>query len=714
MHHSVQPHELQSFKLIEIKAYNKEQTTNSMRINILIPFIIAATAFSACQSNDVFDTNASKDTTILSKFSSFENVRTVTLDVDYGVNTKVYFKIYDTNPFVETDGGTILSDSIQSIGMGATDDKGHYNASISVPSSLAKLYIVSTDAYVYPVLAKTISGDIVKVTAADKDDENTKGTRSFLSNNLPVIPAAMSSALGETITTLTGTADAWDANGTIVESLRVGNIAGTTQFYNAGKIIASSLGENKKPTAYLMGKDYNTDLIKSGTGDIILTYLYGISGAQSTLAYYCYTKDNPTTNDIKALKKCIIFANTFDYSGIAGPMNALRGVQVKLKYIDKNGIFQDSWPDNAKIGFVLYNGSWKSGKLLEAYYSTPMEQTTLYTNENPVEGRYQHVFTSCSTLSYTYDDKNYTMLGIEGYKYNGTEGDFNDVVIQLSGVEPTIGIDTKEDSTKTSTRGVLGFEDNWPARGDYDMNDMVVKYNTTYTFGRLTQSFNNKQISQTDYKKRITDEFTLTWTGANYKNGFGYEVTLDNDALTDQITIEHNGKTEKANVVSEGNNKFIIYLFNDAKAELGVSGYTATNMPTTVEPQTYKVTIPYKNTDVDTLKYADRAFNPFIFVNGDKTKEVHLIDHAPTTAGTACAALFNTNNDCSITAKSQYFRSNTYMPYAIMINAGGTDETNGKAWNISLRTESQPIYETYTNFTKWAEEGNTSTIKWWE
>lgn len=124
--------------------------------------------------------------------------------------------------------------------------------------------------------------------------------------------------------------------------------------------------------------------------------------------------------------------------------------------------------------------------------------------------------------------------------------------------------------------------------------------------------------------------------------------------------------------------------------------------------------IPYKNTDVTTLKYADRAFNPFIFVNGDKTKEVHLIDHAPTTAGTSCAALFDTNDDCSKTANAEYYRSNTYLPYAIMINADGTDETNGKAWDISLKTESRPIYTTYSSFIKWAEEGNQSTIKWWE
>lgn len=675
-----------------------------MRKELLFSMTIAAMTLTGCLSNDVYSTDSAKDTSILSKFSDFKNTSNITLDVDYGVNAKVYFKIYDTNPFVDVNGSTVLSDTISSIGMGATDESGHYNAEISVPSSLSKIYIVSTDAYVFPVLVKSVSGDAVSITSADQCNETARGTRSFTSNGLKTIPAAFNKNMDETITTLTDDATAWDDdNGAIAESLQTGTIAGTEQFYNTGKIINSSLGEDSIPTAYLMGKDYNTDLIKEENGDIVLTYLYGISSAQSTLAYYCYTKDNPSIKDIEKLKKCIIFANTLDYYQSAGPMNALRGKQVKLRYIDAKGEFQDTWPADAKVGFVLYNNGWKDGYLHDAYYSTPVSSTSLYTTDGG-----KNVFTSCSTLSYTYNDRTYAMLGFEDWR--GGAGDFNDLVIQLSGVKATINVDTKDDSTMTPTRGVLGFEDSWPNQGDYDMNDVVVKYNTTYTFGRLTQSLNGSQISQTDYKKYITDEFTLTWTGADYKNGFGYEVTLDGDAKTDDITVEHNGTTEKANVVSEGNNKYIIYLFDDAKAALGVSGYNATAMPSTVEPQTYKVTIPYNHTDVKALEYADRDFNPFIFINGDKTKEVHLIDHAPTSEGTFCADLFKTKDDCSEVSQSQYFRSKTYMPYAININADGTDESNGNAWNIDLKHESQAIYKTYTKFTEWAEKGTT---KWW-
>lgn len=676
-----------------------------MNKKVLVPVMIAAAMLSACQSNDVYSTDAKKDTSILSKFSDFENVRQVTLNVDYGVKSKVYFQIYDTNPFVEVNGNVGISDTIQSLGIGTTDENGKYGATISLPSSLENIYIVSTDACATPVLMKAVSGNTVSVTSSDKPS-STKGTRSFVSGNTHVIPNALNKNLGETVTTLTGDANAWDDNGVLVSSLQYGTIAGTEQALNASKLISSSLKENQQPTAYLMGKDYNTDLIKEDNGDIVLTYLYGISGAKSTLAYYCYTQDNPTANQIEKMKKCIVFANTYDYNNEYGPMNAMRGVQVKLKYIDANGNFQDTWPANAKVGFVLYNNGWQAGQLQYAYYSTPISNTNLYTTDGG-----NNVFTACSTLSYTYNERTYALLGFEDWRAGG--GDFNDVIIQLAGVKPTISVTSETDTLSSSTRGVLGFEDNWPNKGDYDMNDMVVKYNTTYSFGRLTQAFNGSQISQTDYKLAITDEFTLTWTGADYKNGFGYEVTLDNDAKIDEITVTHNGKTEKASVVSEGNNKYIIYLFDDAKSELGVSGYKAASMPADVTPQTYTVTIPYNHTEVTAQKYADRGFNPFMTVNGNKAKEVHLIDKAPTSAGTACGDLFNTADDCSNPDQSQYFRSNSYMPYAININADGTDNSNGNAWNINLKKESVAIQVTYPKFVQWAEEGNTSTIKWW-
>ena len=63
--------------------------------------------------------------------------------------------------------------------------------------------------------------------------------------------------------------------------------------------------------------------------------------------------------------------------------------------------------------------------------------------------------------------------------------------------------------------GVLGFEDNWPEQGDYDLNDVVMKYQSSVDY-----NIDNKVLN-------IIDKFTLAWTGANYKNSFAYEVPFD-------------------------------------------------------------------------------------------------------------------------------------------------------------------------------------------
>jgi LruC domain-containing protein len=62
----------------------------------------------------------------------------------------------------------------------------------------------------------------------------------------------------------------------------------------------------------------------------------------------------------------------------------------------------------------------------------------------------------------------------------------------------------------------LAFEDNWPSKGDYDFNDVVVDYN----INTVTNAQN--QVVE------VIGEFTLRASGATYNNGFGFQ--LDNIA----------------------------------------------------------------------------------------------------------------------------------------------------------------------------------------
>ena len=46
----------------------------------------------------------------------------------------------------------------------------------------------------------------------------------------------------------------------------------------------------------------------------------------------------------------------------------------------------------------------------------------------------------------------------------------------------------------------FGFEDNWPEQGDYDLNDVVMKYQSSVDY-----NIDNKVLN-------IIDKFTLAWT----------------------------------------------------------------------------------------------------------------------------------------------------------------------------------------------------------
>lgn len=107
---------------------------------------------------------------------------------------------------------------------------------------------------------------------------------------------------------------------------------------------------------------------------------------------------------------------------------------------------------------------------------------------------------------------------------NTRKGNFGDAVfyldfsdgsaIETGGVEelPDKSINDKE--IYNSFKGVLSFEDFWASKGDYDMNDMVVEYKREIYKSVLT----SKVV-------KVIDTFVPKHDGANWQNGFGYQLT---------------------------------------------------------------------------------------------------------------------------------------------------------------------------------------------
>ena len=272
----------------------------------------------------------------------------------------------------------------------------------------------------------------------------------------------------------------------------------------------------------------------------------------------------------------------------------------------------------------------------------------------------------------------------------GTKIDYNDVAFVISS-NPIAAIevpDVPNPGDRQGTEkysGVLGFEDNWPEQGDYDLNDVVMKYQSSVDY-----NIDNKVLN-------IIDKFTLAWTGANYKNSFAYEVPFD---LSKASKVTVNGSETSS---YSGN---VITLFKDAKAELGVSNVNAEDMINqNIQEKTYTVSIQFNNPTLD-KSVVVAPYNPFIKVFNSAT-EVHLTDHKPTTGANN---RFPSGADISRgDVDGTYFICKDGFPFAIHVDA----RLDASILNLDLKKENQRIDKTYPKFAEWAKTRDPQ-IKWWK
>jgi len=236
-------------------------------------------------------------------------------------------------------------------------------------------------------------------------------------------------------------------------------------------------------------------------------------------------------------------------------------------------------------------------------------------------------------------------------------------------------------ATVTYTPSLLGygsyaFEDLWPSKGDYDFNDLVVNY-------RL------KTMENTDgLVKKLVWEFKVKNIGGSFKNGFGIEFDFDKN-LVESITGTSYTETglinNDANGFESGQDKAVMMVFDNGIRQ--GTGKELTVTMTFIDPVSDNI-------------IGDVPFNPFIFINGDRSREVHLPNNLPTTL--VSDKFFGTYNDTSDPDNARYYKSENNLPWAIHV-----------IHDFEIPTEKTPIVEAYNHFKDWAESGGTSYSGWY-
>lgn len=410
-----------------------------------------------------------------------------------------------------------------------------------------------------------------------------------------------------------------------------------------------------------------TNLEFKSASRVSVTFLHEGAGYRNVLCFYKYKTGQPprSVDEIDTLHA--IFPNV-SYANSGGGL--VSGNKVDLGY------FQSG----QSIGWALiangYNGS-EITKGVGVYYS--------HSELNPESN--SNLKKHCILLNDA--GRGIFMLSFEDLnREGGSDHDFNDAIFYVTatpaGSVNTTNIppanykeedtdkdgvsDNLDDYPQDPTRafdnhypaanavGALGFEDQWPSKGDYDFNDMVVDYH----FNQITNAQN--QVVE------IEAAFTTKASGASFHNGFGIQLPIS-PSLVSKVTgtdLRRSLVTIGSNGTEVGQSKATIIVFDDAYDQLpwpgsGIGVNTMLGLPY-VQPRTLNLVIKLTS-PVSPSMLGEPPYNPFIFINRTRGREVHLIDHEPTDL--ADKSLFKTKDDNSILPASRYYITVNHLPFAI-------------------------------------------------
>ncbi|MGV3704126.1 MAG: LruC domain-containing protein [Arcticibacter sp.] len=614
-----------------------------------------------------------------------------------------------------------LPDTQEPIYKGATNQNGQLSGIVTVPASVSRLII--DPAYIGLIRnaqAVISSSNSIVATIGGKDGYSGDIVPEEITNTASTQVAKLSSLVTATATTsatptITYPSPYTSSSNAVLNTtaypFKLGRpvyLESTPDVIPASLLsyVNASLPEGSALTRthpeYLSSTAV-PDLHINATSDVWITFVSEGAGLLNSLGYYTYPTNTPPTRVDDISKITLIFPNS-SAIGSAGGLNS--GDKVKL------GRFNAG----TSIGFVLLQNAWSSTGVMTStvkFYSNPSfnPETTAATKKHTV------------TL---YDDVHKLFLiGFEDLnRQTESDNDFNDLVvyatsnpvtgISTGGVPPIDkggdsdgdGIQDAQDAfpndpsrayisfypSQTGTASI-GFEDNWPAKGDFDLNDLVVNYRYTFT--------SNAQNQIVDMK----GEFTPVAAGASYRNGFAIQLPVPASSVrsvTGQQTIS-NYLTFAANGVEAGQTNAVIvpfdnheallknpdgsYFVNVSPGKAKVTGNTSTVMVT--------FTSPLPTTSLQVSK-----FNPFLISNLRRGYEIHLPGFLPTDK--ADTKLFGTADDASSQSSSKYYLSKENYPWAI--NFVGS---------YQYPVEMSPVTAAYPHFADWAVSGGLSFTDWY-
>ena len=343
-------------------------------------------------------------------------------------------------------------------------------------------------------------------------------------------------------------------------------------------------------------------------------------------------------------------------------------------------------------------------------------------NPEPNASQRQHtvqlVDNARELLINTFEDLNRASASANPNGYS-TDNDFEDLIFYVTanpwtgvdvGTSPPLvpGVDSDNDGVNDESddypndnqraldveySGNIGYEDLWPSQGDYDFNDLVMEYDVTHVL--------NAQNEVVD----VNADWTIRAVGAGFNNGFGWEFENISSSVVSSVSgtsLQEGIINVAANGTESGQTYATVIAFDDVFNEIQHAGGAFINT-VKADPQvpavTKSITVNF-NTPQDVNDVGLPPYNAFIFVDGDRTKEVHLSGNRPTDL--ADVSLFGTQDDASDVNQGEYYKTSNNLPWAIHIFG-----------DYNYPVEFSPIDDAHLNFSQWAQSGGSSLEDWY-
>ncbi len=439
--------------------------------------------------------------------------------------------------------------------------------------------------------------------------------------------------------------------------------------------------------------------------DVYITFVHEGAAHRNSLGFYTYDINNPPASREDIDEIIIAFPN-FSYMNSGGGL--FSGDKLHL----------GTFPEGTGIGWVLIANGFAASSVNTTrvhFFSNPA-----FNPESDPELR-QHTVLLYDAVRQLH------VIGFEDLnrEHGGCDHDFNDALFYVTSnpveaidkmsiplVDPNL-IDTDGDGIPDvmddypddpnlafdnyfpgrNRVGGLAFEDLWPEKGDYDFNDLVLSYNIN-------------QITNADnLVAEIRATYTIEAIGAGFKNGFGFQLDVPPSVVADVIGLNHTGNiiSLNANNTESGQSKAVIIPFDNTYNLFdGIGSGFVNTQPYMdyVEPESITVRII-----LDPPQTAQAIgmppYNPFLIVNQDRGREVHLPGYPPTDL--VNTAYFGTGDDDTDPSIGKYYKSATNLPWGMHLPE-----------RFDYPMEKEDIVVAHLVFPQWAQSSGFSFMDWYK